>query len=815
MTEASEAHAHSGETPNPSEPEPQQHAGQDAGAARQAGDAPGSSPGGGEASASSAGSEPEPAQAGEPERTAAADASTGEAATGGAPAGDADQPEAAQTEAGEAEAAPGADGGVKRKRRRRKKGKGKGEAGEQDAASAGGEPAEARRKRESSMAPFQRFFSAPQAGRKHGFAVDEAVAGRVTVVAGGTVTIDLFGKAVAFADEHEPRDVPVREAAPAAQEPSADPAASQEHAGESGSAAASEEGADVAANASEASADATILAPQDAASSEADSAARVSQAETEAEPVQQEADTASSDAAATPVERDAQVVNTEAANAQAVSEGAAAASGDQPSFEHEHAGVDASADDADAEMDGEATLSGEASPVGHGPLPPAPVVPDDLPRLEPPKVGQVFRGRVGAVSESGHIAIINRYIDRKAVLANLERYRAQRRRVQGLVYGFNRGGFDVLVEGARAFCPASTMALEDIEDPTQYLGQKLEFLLPASQVVAKDIIVSRRSILERQQRKKARELVRALEPGQKLKGRVTQVREFGLFVDIGGIEGLVHQSELSFAHGAKPGDVAQAGDEVEVQVLRVGAEPTKRESGKRDRVARVSLSMKALQPDPWDAHADVLKEGSAQLGKITRTTDFGAFVEVAPQIEGLLHITELGRDLKHANQAVNEGDELQVVIERVDRRARRISLSKLSQQELEELQSGALGGEEGPRSVRPGSRIKVKVARVEARGLVVRISGVLGKRARGYVPSIELPGGRGGDLRKSYPVGMELDVKVVGIDRDGGLRCSPKALAIDEERKAVKDYRREASKQGFGTFGDLLRAKLGQGDSDQ
>jgi small subunit ribosomal protein S1 len=196
-----------------------------------------------------------------------------------------------------------------------------------------------------------------------------------------------------------------------------------------------------------------------------------------------------------------------------------------------------------------------------------------------------------------------------------------------------------------------------------------------------------------------------------------------------------------------------------------------------------------------------------RTGKVTRTTEFGAFIELAPQVEGLLHITELGRDLQHASQAVKEGDELPVVIERVDTRARRISLSKLTPQEAEEFASAT--GEEAPRSLRPGSRITVKVARVEPRGLVVRVAGVVGKRARGYVPSTELLKG-GGDLRKAYALGSELEVKIVGIDRDGGLRCSPKALQIDDERRAVKDYRREAAKQGFGTFGDLLRAKLGE-----
>jgi small subunit ribosomal protein S1 len=697
------------------------------------------------------------------------DASDASAEVAPAEAGEALEGGEETTAAGTTEAAQGdASAPAKRKRKRRKKRKGEGEAGESEAGA--GEGSEARFRRRDTAAPFLRFFTGAHAGRKHGFAVGEVVAGRVKSVSEGCIAVDLFGKAMAYADEFEPREVPL---------PMPEPAP--------------DTGAEVAAAAASAGQPGGEALPG-VESRVAELSAAVP-AETAAVDVPEQG--------APPTE--AELGAAEAAVAGDVAE--PSASGDTDAA----APADAA---ADADDGGEPTLSGEGAP-GHGPLAPAPIVPDSFARPELPELGTVFRGRVGAIAESGHIAIVNRNIERASVLANLERYRAERRRVQGLVFGFNRGGFDVLVEGVRAFCPASAMTLEELDDPAQLLGHKLEFLLPASQQVTKDIIVSRRSILERLLRKKAKELVRSLEPGQKLKGRVTQVREFGLFVDIGGVEGLVHQSELSYGHGVKPGDVANPGDEVEVQVLRVGAEPSKGDGGRRDRVARVSLSMKALLPDPWDAHAEALAEGTARMGKVTRTTDFGAFIELLPQVEGLLHITELGRDLKHANMVVREGDEIPIVIERVDKRARRISLSKLTQQEYDEYQAAVAAGgegEEAPRSVRPGSRIKVKVARVEGRGLLVRVSGVLGKRARGYIPASELVGDRG-DLRKAYPQGSELEVKVVGIDRDGGLRCSPKALQVDEERRAVKDYRREAAKQGFGTFGDLLRAKLGQADT--
>jgi len=236
---------------------------------------------------------------------------------------------------------------------------------------------------------------------------------------------------------------------------------------------------------------------------------------------------------------------------------------------------------------------------------------------------------------------------------------------------------------------------------------------------------------------------------------------------------------------------------------------------RRDRTGRVSLSLRKCLPDPWEEHADAVKVGAVHKGKVTGTTDFGAFVEIAPEIEGLLHISELGGDkhLKHANEAVSEGDELDVLVERVDKGQRRISLAKLTPEELEAIQKGEIDPTVAPKSLKPGSHVTIVIDRVEHHGCMAHVKGVIGKRGRAYLPNRELPDGSG-DRKKSFGQGKEVQAKIVGKDRSGALRVSVKGRQIDEERKAVREYRKEAAKQGgFGTFGDLLRSKLDGDDS--
>jgi small subunit ribosomal protein S1 len=644
---------------------------------------------------------------------------------------------------------------------------------------ASGSPAGKRKRRrkpkkEAPQGPLARFVA--HGPRRHAFAVGEVVAGRVLHAESGVIAVDLFGKAVAFVDEHEPREPP-----PLPEPPSA-------------AASASPGAADPETLAADAApAQATSGAPGDATDADADGE---DGAATESAPEEE----AASDAAA-PTSDDFAWA---AAGVEA--DAAAEASADTGT---RNAGAGPADDDDDDDASAAESGADGAAAKARPERTPLPIAPAPAAPLDAPVLGHIFRGRVGAVAESGHLAIVNRLVDAAAVRADLERCRESRRRVQGLVFGYNRGGFDVLVAGIRAFCPVRAMSLEPIDDPDVLVGRRLEFLIPTFQPLGRDIVVSRRSILEREQRKRAREFVRTLRPGQRLHGRVTQVFEFGLLVDIGGAEGLVHQSELSWARGVRPADVAVPGDEVDVQVLRIGDPGGKPGPGRRDRIARVALSIRALLPDPWANAVAELGEGTVRKGKVVRATEFGAFVELVPSIEGLLHVSELGRDVKHAGDVLKAGDEIHVVIEHVDERARRIALGKPSASEIQDQEQGKLGGPDAPKNLRPGARVKVRVEKLEHRGMLVRVVGLAGRRARGFLAKSDL-GEREGDHRRAFPVGSEIDVKIVGFDREGELKFSVKALQIDEERRAVKDYRREAATKGFGTFGDLLRAKLGE-----
>lgn len=244
--------------------------------------------------------------------------------------------------------------------------------------------------------------------------------------------------------------------------------------------------------------------------------------------------------------------------------------------------------------------------------------------------------------------------------------------VEGTVTAVNKGGVDVTIAGVRAFCPISQLDLRHVEDAGAYVGLKLRFRITKYEAGGPrlNMIVSRRALLEEEQAAKAAETRKSLEPGAVLRGKVTAIKDYGAFVDLGGVEGMLHKSELGFARVAHPKDVLSVGQEIEVQILKLekGDDPKRPE--------RISLSLKSLEKDPWSDAASLYQEGARLRGTVKRLEQFGAFVEVAAGVEGLLHVSELGRGkpLRHAREGTQVGAQLDVVVLAVDAEKRRLSL---------------------------------------------------------------------------------------------------------------------------------------------
>jgi small subunit ribosomal protein S1 len=241
--------------------------------------------------------------------------------------------------------------------------------------------------------------------------------------------------------------------------------------------------------------------------------------------------------------------------------------------------------------------------------------------------------------------------------------------VEGVVTEVVKGGLSVDVAGVRGFCPASQIDVRFIDDLATYVGQKLLFRI--TRYEPRNLVLSRRALLEEDNAKRAIETRKKLEPGAVLRGKVVGFKPFGAFIDLGGIEGMLHVSELGYARVEKPEDMLSLGQEVDVAVLKI-------EPG--DKGDRISLSLKALASDPWREVAATLVEGTRVKGKITRLQPFGAFVELAPAVEGLVHISELGagRRINHPKEVVSAGQEIEAVVLSIDHERHRIGLSMAS-----------------------------------------------------------------------------------------------------------------------------------------
>ncbi|MDD5308236.1 MAG: S1 RNA-binding domain-containing protein [Deltaproteobacteria bacterium] len=238
--------------------------------------------------------------------------------------------------------------------------------------------------------------------------------------------------------------------------------------------------------------------------------------------------------------------------------------------------------------------------------------------------------------------------------------------VEGTVQSVNKGGFEVLVLGQRAFCPVSQIERRYCEKPEAHVGAKYVFRIIKLEENGRNIVVSRKKLLEAEAEEQARAFWERVAVGETYEGTVTSIHGYGAFVDLGGAEGLLHVSEISFERVGDPKEVLSVGQKLTVAVKDL--DPAKR---------KISLSLKALTDDPWFEAARTLVAGREYQGRVTRLMPFGAFVELLPGVEGLLHVSRLGGDkhIHHPREVVSEGAAVTVIISEIDEARRRISLS--------------------------------------------------------------------------------------------------------------------------------------------
>jgi small subunit ribosomal protein S1 len=247
--------------------------------------------------------------------------------------------------------------------------------------------------------------------------------------------------------------------------------------------------------------------------------------------------------------------------------------------------------------------------------------------------------------------------------------------VQGKVDRAVKGGFEVRVGRQRAFCPISQIDLVRNTEPAQHEGRVYKFRIIEYKDGGKNLVVSRRALLAEEQQASAAEIRKSIVEGAVMTGRVTSVREFGAFVDLGGgVQGLLHVSEMAWARVPDTSQVVKPGDEITVKVLRVDADKQK-----------ISLGLKQLTADPWSRVGDSYEAGQVRTGRVTRVPEFGAFVELEPGVEGLIPLSETGvaRD-GDVKRAFPVGADIEVIVLDVDAAARRIRLSVTAVQRVRE-----------------------------------------------------------------------------------------------------------------------------------
>jgi small subunit ribosomal protein S1 len=370
--------------------------------------------------------------------------------------------------------------------------------------------------------------------------------------------------------------------------------------------------------------------------------------------------------------------------------------------------------------------------------------------------------------------------------------------VEGKVERAVKGGFEVRIGRHRAFCPASQIDTARA-DPSTHDGRVYRFKIVEYKDAGRNLVVSRRALLEEEQRAAAATVRQSIVEGAVLTGRVTSVREFGAFVDLGGgVQGLLHISEMNWSRVSDAAQVVTPGEEITVKVLRVD-----------DGTQKISLGLKQLTDDPWSTVRERYEVGQVRTGRVTQIAEFGAFVEIEPGVEALAHVSSFPPTGEAFSRQVAVGTTRSFEILNIDPDKKRIGVALAPEGSArQDVATAAAAERHRAPEIAPGARLKGKVERQERFGVFV----FLAPGRTGLIPSSETGVARDADLARAFPIGGDVDVIVLEVDPTGRrIRLSAKAAVEADEAEELREYRARvdsASSTERGSLAAKLRTAL-------
>ncbi len=493
------------------------------------------------------------------------------------------------------------------------------------------------------------------------------------------------------------------------------------------------------------------------------------------------------------------------------------------------------------------------------------------------KIGDVVDVYVERLEDNNGEAVLSREkARREEVWAELEEQHNKGERVTGVIHSRVKGGFTVDLGGAIAFLPGSQVDIRPIKDASPLMGTPQPFLILKMDRARGNIVVSRRAVLEESREEARSDILENIKEGQVLQGVVKNITDYGAFVDLGGVDGLLHVTDISYKRINHPSEMMKIGDSIEVQVIRFNEENK-----------RISLGMKQLEADPWENVHDNYPVSKKLKGRISNLTDYGAFVELDDGIEGLVHVSEMSWTKKniHPSKIVSVSQEVEVQVLEIDEEKRRISLGIKQCQEnpWETIAENRKVGDEieGPvnnvtefglfvgiedeldgmvhisdiswedqteevlKGFKKGDMVKAKILEIDpekervalgikqltddpfegamkgmAKGAVVTctitatddkgVEVAVNDNVTGYIKKGDLSRERSEQRPDRFAVGEKVDAKILTVDqKNRKLSLSIKAREIEEDKQAMEEF---GSTESGASLGDILGAALSKED---